>query len=222
MLIVIVIMNRNNKTVNGVILGGIEIGLLFMISTLFRFVYNLNDIPIITFYWLSITILTGVWECSYIYNYDKIISLANRYIEDKKHVWTTHYNLRYLRPDRFAQIFYAEYAAYADHEYKMNNYDIWSRIVESTHAIFCSVFVLLSFLIHSKYSTLLAVAMGGQLMNSILYISRYSIDLSDEDNVNYITDDFPAGKYLSKRPFMYVNLIWLLMPSYIIIQQLLT
>ena len=52
--------------------------------------------------------------------------------------------------------------------------------------------------------------MGTQLMNSILYISEYIIQLQSENSVNY-KNKFPCGKYLEKT-FMYINLFWTLMP----------
>ena len=62
----------------------------------------------------------------------------------------------------------------------------------------------------------MSISMGTQLMNSILYMGEYLIQLHSENNVNY-KNNFPCGKYLQKRPFMYINLFWSLMPSYVLI-----
>jgi hypothetical protein len=62
----------------------------------------------------------------------------------------------------------------------------------------------------------MSISMGTQLMNSILYIGKYLIQLNSENSVNY-KNKFPCGKYLEKRPFMYINLFWSLMPSYVLI-----
>ena len=66
----------------------------------------------------------------------------------------------------------------------------------------------------------MSVAMGSQLMNSILYIGEYLIQINDIHSVNYNTYSFPTGFALSKRPFMYINIFWTIMPAYIIISNL--
>ena len=50
-------------------------------------------------------------------------------------------------------------------------------------------------------------------------MGEYLIQLNYENSVNY-KNNFPCGKYLQKRPFMYINLFWTLMPSSILIYYL--
>ena len=59
--------------------------------------------------------------------------------------------------------------------------------------------------------------MGSQLMNSILYMVEYFIQCTDPNNVNYNDNEFPMGTLLSKRPFMWVNIFWTIMPLYTIL-----
>ena len=96
-----------------------------------------------------ITILTFVWEYSYIADYDEVTVYANQLIEKEEHVWTNHYDLSYVLPWKLARIFYAEYGAYADREYKATDID-WSKTVESSHAIFCGLFSLFCLLIKQE------------------------------------------------------------------------
>ena len=110
--------------------------------------------------------------------------------------------------------------AYADREY-MSDKDKWSIIIEGSHALFCAVFALLSLYFNfmgnmKNFYITMSISMATQLMNSILYIGEYLIQLNSENSVNYKTR-FPCGKYLEKRPFMYINLFWSLMPSYVLI-----
>ena len=62
--------------------------------------------------------------------------------------------------------------------------------------------------------------MGTQLMNSLLYMGNYFIQCNSPSSVNFDKSDFPSGKFLEKRPFMYVNLFWTIMPSLVIIDLL--
>ena len=103
--------------------------------------------------------------------------------------------------------------------------DLWSRIIESSHSLGCGLFSLLSilFLINGnnlKYLLCMGVGMGSQLMNSILYMSEYFIQIRNKDNINYNNENFPCGFFLIKRPFMYVNLLWTIFPFYIILYSL--
>ena len=66
----------------------------------------------------------------------------------------------------------------------------------------------------------MSVAMGTQLMNSILYMGQYLIQTGDMSSPNYNTPEFPCGKVLIKRPFMYINLFWTAMPIYAIVRLL--
>ena len=54
--------------------------------------------------------------------------------------------------------------------------------------------------------------MGSQLMNSLLYMINYFHQVKDYNNVNYNNSTFPAGNYLELRPFMYINILWTIMP----------
>ena len=60
------------------------------------------------------------------------------------------------------------------------------------------------------------MAMGCQFMNSILYILQYNIQTKLISNINYNSNIFPCGKFLIKRPFMYINIFWTIMPIYVI------
>ena len=62
--------------------------------------------------------------------------------------------------------------------------------------------------------------MGSQLMNSILYCGQYLIQTKNKNSINYDTSNFPCGKYLDRRPFMWINIFWFLMPSYILLMHL--
>ena len=42
------------------------------------------------------------------------------------------------------------------------------------------------------------------------------IETKDPDSINYNSENFPLGKYLIKRPFMYINILWTLMPIYVL------
>ena len=68
-----------------------------------------------------------------------------------------------------------------------------------------------------EYNILLSIGMGSQLMNSILYLVNYFHQTRDSNSVNYVTNDFPCGEYLQHRLFMYVNVLWTLLPLYVIL-----
>ena len=40
--------------------------------------------------------------------------------------------------------------------------------------------------------------------------------MKNKNSINYNNKNFPAGFLLYKRPFMWINLFWTLMPSYIL------
>ena len=117
-----------------------------------------------------------------------------------------------------AFIFYAEYGAHADREYMINT-ETWSRVIESTHAIFCGFFALMVLYLKikdyhiNKYFLTIGISMGSQIMNSILYMVNYCFQLKDINNINYCSSKFPCGLALMSRGFMYVNVFWILMPS---------
>ena len=209
----------------GITLALFEI-LLFLGGAIF-FKYNINElksIPSITYYWSMFTILTGIWEICFILNYDNVRNDSINFIKNNTHVWTSNYNVTYLLPWKFSDIFYAEYGAYADREY-MALGDDWSRTIEGTHAIFCGIFSFYSLLLkiqgyERNYLVALSVAMGSQLMNSILYLINYFIEVNSINSVNNDSLKFPAGRFLCKRPFMYVNIFWFIMPFLIILIEL--
>ena len=62
----------------------------------------------------------------------------------------------------------------------------------------------------------MSCTMGSELMNSILYLYQYLIQCTISGSKNYNSSTFPCGKFLSKRPFMWINLLWIIMPSYAI------
>ena len=208
--------------ITGISVGIIEISLFIYVSTLILNKYpNLKNINKISYYWLMMTILTGIWETAFVLKYNYVSKLSNNLLKNKEHVWTNNYNLTAIIPWNLSPIFYAEYAAYADREYLVK-YNDWSRIVEGTHALFCGIFALVAIYEKINYRNknhiiALSVAMGTQLMNSILYTSNYIIQTQDIFNINYDSIFFPCGFALLKRPFMYVNLAWTLFPLYVII-----
>jgi hypothetical protein len=182
----------------------------------------------IAYYWFTFTVLTGFWEYTYLTNYEYISNeLAAELVKNHTHVWFNKYDKSYVLPWKFSKIFYAEYGAWADREY-MSDKDSWSHQIEGSHMTYCGIFCLWTLLVatfsgvntmHFSYAN--AFAMGAQYMNSLLYIGEYSLQVKDHDNVNYNSDSFPLGKFWSKRPFMYINILWMLFPAIITIQHLL-
>ena len=199
----------------------IEIGLFLIISHFIKKKTTpLKELYWVIYYWAMFTILTGLWELSFITHYKYVNKLSQSLISTHTHVWTTPYDISYILPWKLASIFYAEYGAYADREYMVRN-DDWSRAIEGTHALFCALFcffAIVSYLFDKKnrYMVCLSVAMGGQLMNSILYLVNYFIQCRNPDSVNYGSPMFPTGVLLSKRLFMYINIFWFILPSYAI------
>jgi hypothetical protein len=218
-----------NKNIS-IMFTGIEIGIIELILY-FSFCRFLSDlalplklIPAVSYYWIMITILTGVWEAAFIFNYYEVSQMSKNFINTSQHVWTTQYDSSYIFPWKLSKIFYAEYGAYADREY-MSPMDNWSRIIESSHALFCGLFSLVAIYKkikehHRDYDIFINVAMGSQLMNSILYMARYFNTLNERDSVNFNWEGFPAGIALIKRPFMYVNIFWTVMPTYVIFKEI--
>ena len=211
--------------INGIMIGIIELVIFGCISHKIRKSYKqLQIIHPICYYWFMFTILTMIWEFSFIIQYEDVILLSDSFITNKEHVWTNDYNLSYILPWKLSTIFYAEYGAYADKQY-MISYNVWSRIIEGSHAILCGFTSLLG--IYTKitmndilYLIFVSISMGSQCMNSFLYLSNYVIQLNESYNNNYISEEFPAGYLLSKRPFMYVNFFWMFMPMLIMIHLL--
>jgi hypothetical protein len=205
----------------GYIIAIIELALYFMGSVTIRNNFkNLNNVNKITYYWVTLTILTGVWEIFYISNYNEISIMANDLIINNEHVWTNNYNISYILPWKFSKIFYSEYGAWADREY-MSHTDDWSRIIESSHCTQCALFAFIAIFCkiignHNNYLITLSVSMGTQFMNSILYLFAYFIQEKEPANINYNSSSFPTNTWLTDRPFMLVNIFWFVMPFYII------
>lgn len=204
----------------GIYIGILEI--IFFVFTAFlvrKCTYYLRDINIINYYWLTLTVLTGIWETSFIINHKLINNSSKNLLINNTHVWTTNYTFNYTIPWKLSKIFYAEYGSWADREY-MTSKDDWSVLIEGTHAIFCGIFAMLA--LHSKsknfnkYLLYTGIAMGSQLMNSILYMGEYIIQTQDKHSTNFDSLEFPCGLLLSKRPFMYVNILWTVMPIYVL------
>ena len=210
----------------GTIIAILELSMFFYISYFFR-QHNLGllSMDIVSYFWLQFTILTFIWETSYIINYKLTLKSANNLILNKETVWNNYYNLSYLLPHKLAVIFYADYAAYADREY-MSKKDDWSKVIEGTHAYLCGIFALFSIYFkiyetqlnnyHDYFLITANLSMGTQLMNSILYISNYLIQCETKTSVNYNSRYFPTGYLLLNRPFIYINVFWTIMPIYVI------
>ena len=49
---------------------------------------------------------------------------------------------------------------------------------------------------------------------------EYGIQTTDVTSVNYNTSSFPIGNAMLERPFMYVNVFWLIMPTFVIFFEL--
>lgn len=212
-------------SVSGVIIGLIEIVFYMLISWKIRSMHSgLKNMNVFSYFWLVMTVLTGIWETVFVLDYSRVNDMSHSFIEMKQHVWTNQYDLSFVLPWKLSPIFYAEYGAYADREY-MTMSDDWSRVIESTHAIFCGIFALVAVNQNiaknrKNYLVAMGVSMGSQLMNSILYMMNYFNQMNDPDNINYNNVSFPAGKFLLKRPFMYVNICWTLFPLFVFINEM--
>ena len=206
----------------GYVIGILEILLYFIGSiTLLNLFPQLKKINKATYFWVMMTILTGIWEVAYIYNYINVSKMSQELIETNTHTWTNNYDISYVLPWKLSHIFYAEYGAWADREY-MSHSDDWSRIIESSHCTQCALFSFLAITFklignHNNYLIALSVAMGTQFMNSYLYMFEYFIQEQEPANINYNSSSFPSDRWLTKRPFMWVNILWLIMPFYTIL-----
>lgn len=180
-----------------------------------------EDVPYLMYFWYCFTVLTGFWEFNYVTGYQSVVQMADKLVETKTHVWSSDYPVTMLLPNRLGQLFYAEYGAYADREYKSRRGgDFWARLIESSHALCCGAFCLLAlvFYLHdSPERACLAGAMGmsAQFMNSLLYMGQYHLQTEDQDSPNYASPAFPLGPWLKQRPFMWINAFWMLFPSVI-------
>lgn len=208
--------------VKGYILALIEISIFFYVSRCVKCAEQFQNISNLIYYWCMFTVLTGFWELFFIMNYKNVTLMSQDLLKNNTHVWTNDYKLDNLIPNRFSYLFYSEYGAYADKEY-MIICDDWSRVIEGTHCILCGLFCLIGFVYkyfenEIEFYISLGIAMGSQLMNSILYLVVYFHQMADSNNINYCSNKFKCGTYLSKRLFMYVNVFWFIMPFLIIIK----
>ena len=209
----------------GYMIGITELGIYFATSAIIRHHFTaLKDINAISYYWFTMTVLTFIWEFAFIVDYNEVSQLGENLITNNETVWTNDYDITYIMPWKLSRIFYAEYGAHADREYLARNRD-WSKTIESSHALFCGVFSLSALTLKiaknlPSFYICLGISMGSQFMNSLLYMVNYWYQCEDPDNVNYITSSFPAGHWFGKRAFMYVNIFWMLMPSYTMIYYL--
>lgn len=202
---------------SGAQIAVVELGLYFYASYKLRLNINaFKSIPLVPYYWFMMTILTFVWETAFILDYDSICDYSSDLIDHGKHVWENSYPISTVIPWKLSRVFYAEYGAYADREYMLLRGD-WSRIIEGTHAYLCGIFaigamVAKKYKMDNEYLIMASVSMGTQLMNSILYMGNYFIQIHDKYNINYDCANFPSGYLLFQRPFMYVNIFWTIMP----------
>lgn len=182
---------------------------------------NLNEIDPFVSYWLGFTVLTGFWELVYLSNRKSINKYSTNLVLTNESVWTRDFNLSMILPWNLSKLFYAEYGAWADREYKTLA-DDWSMTIEGSHCGMCALFsfIALSSIMSGNYYNYvitMAIAMGSQFMNSLLYMVSYFNQVHNKDSVNYDSPNFPAGNYLLRRPFMYINYLWLIFPAYAII-----
>tara|TARA_B100000123_G_scaffold217091_1_gene165568 strand:+ start:144 stop:866 length:723 start_codon:yes stop_codon:yes gene_type:complete len=206
----------------GYILALFEIFIFFYISKCIKLNSKYQNISSLIYYWCMFTVLTGLWELFFITNYRNITLMSENLLKNNTHVWTNEYSLENLIPNKFSYLFYSEYGAYADREY-MDKNQVWSRVIEGSHCLICGLFCLIGFIYqyfnnNVEFYISIGIAMGSQLMNSILYLFSYFYQMKDSNSVNYCSLNFECGNYLSKRLFMYVNVFWFIMPFLILIK----
>ncbi len=208
----------------GFVVALLEITLFFLTSALARWYLDpLQSLGWIMYYWFCFTILTGYWESVYITNFHSIAAYADQLVKNHESVWFLDYPISYVKPNLLARIFYAEYGANADREYKSHvKGDYWSRLIESSHALCCAAFCLASLVAvwfdQEKVYRIGLVGMGMQFMNSLLYMGEYFLQCKDKNSMNYDCSSFPLGKWMYHRIFMWINIFWLLFPTIIIFQ----
>lgn len=206
---------------SGIKIAVLELYLFYRVSfSLRENDYILSLLNPVSYYWLMFTILTGIWEATFVTHRYYVKKSAKRLLRKKQHVWTNEYTLSTILPWNLSKKFYSEYGAYADREYMSVN-NPWSFVIEGTHAVFCGSMAALSIYSRSCHhirlsNVQIAISMGTQLMNSILYMAEYYIQMKSPTSVNYDTPNFPVGKLCCKRPFMYINLFWTVMPLYVL------
>ena len=213
------ILDNTKMKLNGIQLAVIELLGFYHISHLVKLHSQLVSLPIIPYYWITFTIMTGIWETFYLCYREKVKTISHQLERNREHVWTNYYSPIKLIPSDFSLIFYSEYGAYADREY-IRLRDNWSLDIEGTHALFCGLTSLIGILTKllngPQWLIWITISMSCQLMNSVLYLGQYFIQIKSPDSVNFDTPFFPCGPYLLKRPFMYINIFWTIMPLYIL------
>lgn len=186
---------------------------------------NLQLLDPIMYFWFCFTVLTGYWEFTYVTNYDFIARFAQGLAHSGQSVWSMDFPWTNIHPNLFAKMFYAEYAAHADREYKSERRgDYWSRLVESSHALCCAAYCLAALLmitlsgkvaVNQVYNIAM-YGMGMQFMNSLLYMGQYYLQCRNKSSPNFNSASFPlGGNWMPKRWFMWVNLFWLVFPAVI-------
>lgn len=204
-------------------IGFVEMSLFFLFSFLGkRFISTLRSMSCITYYWICMTMLIGLWETSYLIHYREIDNMSIELRINNTHIWVEKYSTSYILPWNFAKIIYSEYLAWADRDYSYINMD-WSNIMERTPAIFTAMFAFIGLFARvcnsvMKSYVFISIAMGIELMNTIIYTTQYGINCNNEHNSNYNSYYFPLGVALSNRPLMYVNTFFILMPIVILIK----
>ena len=130
--------------IDGLYIGLIEITIFFTIGFIVKVTnQQLKSLNSFTYFWSCMTVLTGIWEISFISNYKQVNNYSQLLIHNKSHVWHNSYDITYILPWKLAYIFYAEYGAWADREY-MSDTDNWSHVIEGTHCSQCAFFCLLA------------------------------------------------------------------------------
>ena len=84
---------------SGIAIGATEISLYIGVCMLLRKIWpNLNKIDTLSYYWFVMTILTFIWELSFISQYNHVHNYAQQLINSSEHVWTNTYNLSSIIP----------------------------------------------------------------------------------------------------------------------------
>lgn len=206
-------------------------GALLELTLFFAAAYSchtaqLQKMDTVSYYWFCFSVLTGIWEFFYLSNYQTVARYAQQLQIRHRYVWFMQYDLSMIMPWTFSKLFYAEYAAHADREYKSRTADdYWSRLVESSHALFCALNCLLSLVALQRGSEHVSLCfalfgMGAQFMNSLLYMGEYFLQCLDVNSVNHISNSFPFGPWMCRRLFMWVNALWLIFPVYALLAAL--
>ncbi len=197
---------------------------LIIAMVIFNNIYsiiNFIDLPKFVFYWIAFSILVCIYEIAYLYNFKNITRNAKALIKTKNSIWFEKYDISKLLPWKFAKLFYTDYIANSDREY-INNNTKYGKIIESTHLFICGGLYLLALIMNiygniNKFKTLLFMSFGAQIMNIIMYTLFLYFQIHNKFSSNYASKRFPIGRYYEKRPFTYINIIYIIMIISIII-----